>query len=79
MDPLLEIIKFLSTRLGGKPGTYKWEVVTAIFGWAAAAALLSGLVASLVGFSSVASWTISVFSAAMTIALKRDLTRIFRS
>jgi hypothetical protein len=78
MDPVLEI-KFISSRLGSKPGTHKWEVVTAIFGWTAVAAMLGSLLASLLGYSGAATLVFSGFSVAITIAIKRDLIRIWRS
>ena len=76
MEPFDWIIGEVTTTLGGKPGSRRWEVVTACFGWAALISLLLGLGSTIVRYKSAALYGISGFSALLWIALKRDFKKL---
>ena len=42
-DLILDLVKVVAEKLGGQPGTAKWEVIAALFGWGAAFALSAWL------------------------------------
>lgn len=79
LDPLLEIIKFVAGKVGGKPGAQRWEVVTAIFGWGALFSLVGWFIASLLGYAKAAGWLFAAFGFLFGIAWKRDLIKLWRS
>ena len=61
---------------GGKPGSHRWEVVTAVFGWTAAFALSGWLLATIFGASDAGKLLFSIFTGAIAIVLKRDIIRV---
>jgi hypothetical protein len=76
MEPFDWIIDEVATTLGGPPGSHRWEIVTACFGWGAAGSLALGFLLSFLRYKSLAAYAISVFSALIWIALKRDYKKI---
>jgi hypothetical protein len=76
MEPFDWIIGEVTTRLGGEPGSRRWEVVTAGFGWAALISLLLSFGSTILRCKSVALYGIPGFSALLWIALKRDFKKL---
>jgi hypothetical protein len=77
MEPLHFVLDLLADWLGDDPSTPRWEIITAIFGWAACVALLGWLVTSLVGFPQSAGYLIAAFWIVFGIAFRRDLTKLW--
>lgn len=76
MDDLPEPIKDLAEEIGGKAGSTRWEVFTAVFGWGAAFCLLGMLAASMLGLGKVTFYATVGFSTLFGIAFKRDLKKL---
>jgi hypothetical protein len=76
MEPFDSIIDEVATSIGAKPGSYRWEVITACFGWTACVSLTLGLGLAIFGYKSFSSYAISAFSFFVWIALKRDWKKI---
>lgn len=49
MEPADSIIDAVLTSAGAPPGSYRWEVITACFGWGAGIALTISLALSILG------------------------------
>jgi hypothetical protein len=77
-EPLRSVEDELATSIGGQPGSHRYEVVTAIFGWSAAAALLAYFAALFVGLEKTASWANWSFGFVLGYALKRDYGPIIK-
>ena len=76
MAPFDWIIEEIAERLDAKPGSPRWDIITACFGWLAAVSLIVGLVFSFVGYVSLAGYAIGVFSLLIWTALKRDWKKL---
>ncbi len=63
-------------RIGGRPGSSRWEIVTALFGWTAVFAFPAWFIASWLGSGEMAAWLFGLASGALGIALKRDLLKL---
>lgn len=63
----------------GRPGSRRWEIVTALFGWVAVFALLGWLIAKFAGLEDTAGWLSSLFGACFGVAFKRDLVKLLRT
>ena len=72
MAPFDWIVEEVAERLHAKPGSLRWDIITACFGWLAAVFLTLGLALSFVGYVSLAGYAMGVFSFFIWIALKRD-------
>lgn len=72
------IVEKIAEFIAGRPGGARWAYVTALFGWSAAAALLTGLGATVFGADAIASGALSVFAFCVVIAFSLDWTRLFR-
>jgi hypothetical protein len=78
MEPFDWITDEITSNVGGKPGSRRWEIITACFGWVAAMSLVSSLAVSMVGYPSFAWYGFTAFSAALWVALKRDWKKLRR-
>lgn len=79
MDDLPDPVKDIAEEIGGKPGSHRWEAITAVFGWGAAFCLIGLLAASIFGLQQFASYALAGFSALFGIAFKRDIKKLFKS
>lgn len=71
------IIVLAATLLSGSHGSYRWETITAIFGWAGAISLALGILAAIFFPGSTAkNFLFQIFGFSMLTALSRDYERI---
>ncbi len=76
MEPFDWLIDEITSIIGGEPGSHRWEIITACFGWAAAVSLTLALAFSIAGYSSFAGYGVTAFSMTVWIALKRDWKKL---
>lgn len=72
------IVVLLANLMSGPRTSLRWEVVTAIFGWGAAASLVVVLVVSVAWPESAAKdYAVQSLAFCLLTALSRDYERIF--
>ncbi|MBB3267713.1 hypothetical protein FHW79_005378 [Azospirillum sp. OGB3] len=76
MDDLPDPVKDIAEEVGGSPGSHRWELITAIFGWGAVFCLLGLLVANMLGFDKITTYATAGFSTLLGIAFKRDIKKL---
>lgn len=71
-EPISMFVSHIAEKLGGEPGSNKWAVVTATFGWAAAVALIVAISLKFMGLEWLSSTIIGLFSCFFWIAFGMD-------
>lgn len=79
MQEIPEPLKDLAEELGAPVGGRRWEMVTAVLGWGAAASLTAFLAATMLGFADLAKAAFAAFGFLFGVAFKRDVQRILTS
>ena len=72
-------IILIANLLSGKPGSLRWETVTAIFGWTAIISLIGFLIIQIfVPYNPIKDYVLQICGFSLLTALSRDYERILR-
>jgi|GEM_PF-1846721 len=73
------VIILIANLLSGKPGSLRWETVTAIFGWTALISLIGFLIVQVwMPGNSIKDYLLQICGFSLLTALSRDYERILR-
>jgi hypothetical protein len=68
----------LANVLSGPHSSLRWEIGTAIFGWTAGITMITWSSFFLLGFATLASYSLQVFSFALLTVVSRDYERVLK-